>query len=272
MTVGIAAICENESEPEVIVAADRMVTVGRSGGVEYEDTSTKIETLVNDRDISAVVIGSGNTTYIDEIVNIAKDLASANQIKTPDTARELVVTAYKHAVQKTISNSVLSPLGFEIEDLRNNDVSVPPEIQRAVFEQGQNIKQQAGKEAQLLVVAASKSDSRISVVAGNDYTDFSEIGYAVIGSGTDSARLTFIRKNYDSGCSFQEAVFTVVEAKSQAEERQGVGQQMDILKVSQSEIQQFTDAEINELRTELTNIKDAEREAREKVINSWSKD
>ena len=62
-----------------------------------------------------------------------------------------------------------------------------------------------------------------------------------------------------------------MDAKSQAEERQGVGQQVDIVKIKRDEAKQYTDDEIEDLRENLAKINQQEMEAREKVIEDWHK-
>ncbi|WP_139042970.1 hypothetical protein [Halorubrum tropicale] len=269
MTVGIGAICSSEEDPSVIVAADRMVTVGQSGGVEYEDTSAKIEPIIQTDQLSAAMVGSGSSVMIDSIADTARQLAAANNVVEAEGARELMLTAYKHHVQETISNNVLSPLGYELEDLKDDEIEIPVEVQRIVLEQSMEYKNKFSDQVQILLAVTSQSKSRLYLIAGNDYTDFTDIGYGVIGSGTQSARLTFIRREYDSACDFPECIFTVVEAKSQAEERQGVGQDMDMIEVTQAGIREFDEGEITDLRGKLDDIKEAESEARENVITNW---
>lgn len=270
MTVGIGAICSEDANPCVIVAADRMVTVGASGGVEYEDTSTKIEPFVDNDDLSAMLVGSGNSTMIDSVVKRAREYVAAEQGPNDTTgAMQYAVAAYKSIVQETVSNMVLSPIGFELADLKDEDVEVPTEVQRAAVKQGGEIRQRFSDNVQLMLATVDRNEACLYMIAGNDYSDFTDMGDAVIGSGTRSARLTFIRRNYDSSCDSQESLFTVMDAKSQAEERQGVGQQVDIVKIKRDETKQYTDDEIENLRENLAKINQQEMEAREKVIEDW---
>ena len=270
MTVGIGSICKEDGEPCVIVAADRMVTVGTSGGVEYEDTSTKIEPFVDNEDVTAMLVGSGSSTAIDSIINHGRELVAAN--KGPNNAygsMRFALSAYKEIVRETISNRVLSPIGYELDDLRNDDVTIPTEIQRSVVSQGREIRKRYGESVQIMLAAVDKNQASLYKIAGNDYTNFSDIGYSVIGSGAQSARLTFIRREYDSDCDSREALFTVVDAKSQAEERQGVGQKVDLVKITRGNKKIYSDEEIDDLRENLSKINEQEQQAREQVIRDW---
>jgi len=247
-----------------------MVTVGQSGGVEYEDTSTKIEPFVDSEDLTAMLVGSGSSTLIDTIVKRARDLVAAQQgPNSTEGARHFALGAYKQVVQETVSNTVLSPIGYELEDLRDEEVNVPAEVQRAAVNQATEIRKQMANKAQIMLAAVDANDSSLYLLAGNDYSDFSEMGYAVIGSGTRSARLTFIRRNYDRGCDSRESVFTVMDAKSQAEERQGVGQEVDVVKLRYGGAKRYSDSEIESLRENLDKINNQESEARERVIDEW---
>lgn len=271
MTVGIGAVCEEGEQPEVVVAADRMVTVGQTGGVEYEDTSTKIEVLLDDEGISAAVVGSGTSTLIDSIIKTARDYTAQNRIETIGGAKDIVLSAYKTQVQESVQNRVLSGMGYKLADFRNKEQDIPTEIQKEVLSASNELRQKMAKQAQILLAVATENNAAIYLIAGNDYSNFSDIGYAIIGSGTDSARLTFIRRSYDSTCEFPESLFTVAEAKSQAEERQGVGQDMDLVRISGKSINKFSNSEIKTIRKRLSDIKTAEMEARQNVITDWGR-
>jgi len=271
MTVGIGTICEEDGEPCVVLAADRMVTVGTSGGVEYEDSSAKIEPFIDNDDVTAMLVGSGSSTMIDSIIKRSQQIATANpDVANINGAMKIALGAYKTIVQETISNRVLSPIGYELEDLRNNDVEVPTEIQRSVVNQANDIRNQFSEGVKIMLAAVDRNEAGLYLIAGNDYTDFSDIGYSVIGSGTRSARLTFIRRGYDSDCDSRESLFTVMDAKSQAEERQGVGQQVDLVKITQGMKKHYSAEEIQSLRENLNKINEQEMEAREKVIREWT--
>jgi len=270
MTVGIAAIAQSEDNPYAIVAADRMVTVGDEGGVEYEDTESKIEPFLQTDQTSAVVVGAGRTMLIDEIIDSLHTIVAGEQsnITTARSAMNYVNAAYQQTIRNTISNQVFAPLGYRLEDLQDPDTHIPNEIQATVAEQAQNIRQQYQDRAQLIVAAVGNDGAGIFYVTGSDYTNASDIGYATIGTGYESASLTFIRREYDKNADYREGVFTVLEAKSQSEERQGVGQQMDMILIQAGHQQVIDDTQT--LRNKLDEINRAERQARENVIEGWA--
>jgi len=270
MTVGIAALCEDDEESKTVIAADRMVTVGSQGGIEYEDTESKLETFIENDELAAVAVGSGVSAYIDEIMYRADEYTEHyGALSTARDALQVALTAYQDTVKETIANQACQPYGYTLGDLQDEDVTVPTEIQRDIIESASNIKEDTSKRAQVLVAASGTDGGGIFHLAGMDYTNFSDIGYSVIGSGAGSARLTFIRREYDRTCEYRKAVLTTLEAKSQAEERQGVGRKVDMYSVSPGEIEEFGTDEKKEIRGRLDEIENEEDEARERVMEDW---
>jgi 2-oxoglutarate dehydrogenase complex dehydrogenase (E1) component-like enzyme len=272
MTVGIAAINDAFDDPGVVISADRMVTVGNQGGVEYEDSEAKIDTFVNNDAVSAVAVGAGASTYIDEILNKCNSYIhnADDQPTTISGAMQYCLTAYKENVKETVNNQVLSPLGYHISDLKDDDTRIPSEVQRAIVEQVADIRNTTAESVKIIVAGVGQDGAGIFQLAGNDFNTFTEIGYSVIGSGSDSARLTFTRRGYDRSCSELESMFTVLEAKSQAEERQGVGQEMDLLSVKQGTVTRYDQEQKESLREQLGRIDQAEEDARQRVMNEWN--
>jgi 20S proteasome alpha/beta subunit len=269
MTVGIAAIAENDGDPNVVMAADRMVTMGDEGGIEYEDTESKIEPFVQTDTASAVVVGAGRTMLIDEVIDNLHSIVAGSQsdVDSARKAMQYVKVAYQQTLRDTIENQAFRPLGYHLEDLRDETTHIPEEIQRTLAEQAQNLRRRYGEGVRFIVGAVGPDGPGIYYVSGSDFTNATEIGYAAIGTGGTSAQLTFIRREYDKNTSFREGVFTVLEAKSHSEERQGVGRQMDIALVRSNRIYPVDD--IDNLREKLNEIKFAEQEARRKVMVDW---
>jgi hypothetical protein len=273
MTVGIAAICERDGEPCVVASADRMVTVGRQGGIEYEDTGSKTEIIELDTGLRAVAVGAGASTYIDRVHRQARSLLDSpdnNSPQTMDDLREYYLVALQTVVRETINNQVMEPFGYKIKDLRNEQVRIPAGIQQSIVEQVNGIQKEVQRAATILLAGVGNDGGAIYKLEGTDFSEFSDVGYAVVGSGSDSARLTFIRRRYDHRRDYREGVFTVLEAKSQAEERQGVGQQMDLYSVGMNEVREFDEDERRQLRQKLQKIEAEERDARESVMDEWS--
>lgn len=274
MTVGIAAICQREDEPCVVAAADRMVTVGRTSGIEYEDTGSKTEVIEGQDGLRATAVGAGTSTYIDRVHGRAERLlartADDELPRTMEELRQYYLNALQQVVRETINNQVMEPFGYRLQDLRDGGVDIPGAIQQSIAEQVNNIQQQLQEMVTILLAGVGDDGGAIYKLSGTDYSEFTDMGYAVIGSGSNSARLTFIRRRYDSRREYHEGVFTVLEAKAQAEERQGVGQRMDLIRLSSGGVKEFEEDERETLRQKLHKIEAEERSARESVMNEWT--
>lgn len=273
MTVGIAAVCQEDGEPCVIASADRMVTVGRQGGIEYEDTGSKPEIIEGDSGLQALAVGAGASTYIDQVHREVREYLSDPTNQTPQTMgdlQEYYLAALQNVIRTTINNQVMQPFGYTLNDLKNQQVEVPAGIQQAIVEQVNNLQKEVQNAVTILLAGVGSDGPAIYKFAGTDFSEFTDIGYAVVGSGGDSARLTFIRRRYDYRRDYREGVFTVLEAKSQAEERQGVGQQMDLYAIQTDRVREFDNEEREELRQKLQKIEAEERDARESVMQEWS--
>jgi hypothetical protein len=187
------------------------------------------------------------------------------------TVLSRTTTAYQKVIQETVENQALSPLGYELSDLKNGRSEIPREIQRVIAEQADAIRSDMADKVQFLISGVGQQGPGVFHVSGADFANLNDMGYGVVGSGTDSARLSFIRRGYDPSSDLREGLFSVLEAKSQAEERQGVGQQMDLAVVGAGEVDIFDEEDISDLRKKLGEIENAEREAREEVMHDWER-
>lgn len=251
-----------------------MVTVGNQGGIEFEDTESKIERTATADGCSAVAVGAGSSTYIDEIFDQYDRLVAESDGRpgTVPDVRAFLRRAYEAKLRETIENQIVSPYGYRLGDLRDPDTSIPQSLEQRLRDEVKQAVETLNTRAQILLAGADRDGARIYTVSGNDYDEFTGVGYAVVGSGSDSARLTFIRRRYDHTCEYSEAVFTVLEAKQQAEERQGVGIRSDIVTVGSDEVSQFTQSEREELENRIERVRSEERRVRKEIISEWRPD
>lgn len=269
MTVGVSAITKYGDEDTIVFSSDRMVTVGRGGGVEYEDTQTKMVELVDNSAVSAVAVGAGISTFIDEVFERFEDVRE--QSEPPESVEfvvQMLTVAFQARVQDAVENQVTQAYGYSLDDLKDPNVEIPQSLEQTLMNDVKDITD-ASNQVQILVGGVDADGAEIHQVVGMERSTYTDIGYSVVGSGTDSARLTFIRRGYDRSCSLAEGVFTVLEAKRQAEERQGVGDDSDMLLVDKDGIRDLDD-QLNGLESMLDEIEAAEREAREEVITDWT--
>lgn len=271
MTVGIAAIANGQNNPHVVFCADRMVTLGQGTSIEYEDTSSKLEKVVDTDSIIAMAVGSGSLSLIDSTIrwqeNLMVDSPPSDLTELADQFRQ----SFQAIERDTINQRSLSTFDVEIEDFLVEDLNVPTQFQEAIINDISNIRSQLREGMNMIIGGVDQDDAQLYIIGGPDYTDMTNTGYAIVGSGTDSAQLTFLRNRYDSDeADVKDGIFAVAEAKIQAEERQGVGQQMDMAVLGPEGIETVDD--IDRLRQLLEEVQDAQQSERQRVMDKWDGD
>jgi len=267
MTVGIGAICRAENGPQVVISADRMVTVGAGSGIEYEDTDSKIEVVTETDGMVCVAVGSGSLNFIDEVLDRLQD----KMISDPPTDVSGVVSlageSFREMERDTIDRNVLSQYGLSVEELSDSDSDIPRQFQAEILENIEGVRSTLRDSVNIMLGGVSNGDAELHS-GSNDFNAFTSTGYATIGSGSQSAQLSFIRNRYDpDDATLPEATFTVAEAKVQAEERQGVGQDMDMITVSSDGVEKIED--IGTLRDAVEEAETQQQQVRERVIQEW---
>jgi len=269
VTVGIGAICEADDEnPKVIVAADRLVTSGRSARREYEHTSSKMLDMYGadgDRPCVAVGVGAGSVSLADEVFFKIDESIRNN---TPETTREIAkygVNALQTVVQETINRQVLSSHGLDLQTFNQTQGQMNPSVVQGIYQDIREKKEEVLTQVNILLAGVDDQGGHLYNILNNDMARNDSIGYLTVGSGAEPAKATLIRNRYDDNCEVSEALLEVTEAKAQAEEAQGVGHEMDIAVLSQNGREDL-DSDIDELREIYQDVVDAERSAREQVI------
>lgn len=268
MTVGIAAICNGSDgeEPCVIVVADRLVTTGRSTRIEYEHTSTKIQEVIDTNAVTSFSVASGSLSLADDLfLKLNEEIMEEGPTKIRSIVEE-GVDAFHRLEQETYNNQILGPMDLTLDDLKNGDLALSNEYQRAILEDIYNTKDEIESNLHILIAGVDDDGPHIYSLEQADLARHDDIGYATIGSGSLSAQLTFTRNRYDTDCSFNDALMTVVEAKSRAEEAQGVGRKMDIAIIRKNDVEVINDDEVDDLRELQRKIELAESKARRKTI------
>lgn len=267
MTVGIGAICKAENGPQLVISADRMVTVGAGSGIEYEDTDSKIEVVTETDGMVCVAVGSGSLNFIDEVLDRLQD----KMIDDPPTdisgVVDLAGEAFREMERDTIDRNVLSQYGLSVEELSSPDSEIPAHFQGDIQEQMESVRSTLRDSVNIMFGGVSNGEAEL-YSGSNDFNSFTSTGYSTVGSGSQSARLSFIRNRYDPDhATLPAATFTVAEAKVQAEERQGVGQEMDMITVSAEGVEKIE--EIETLRNLVEKAETQQQQVRERVIEEW---
>jgi hypothetical protein len=267
VTVGIGALCETESDPRAIVAADRLVTTGLGTRIEYEHTNSKMERITQSDGVLAVAVGAGAVSLTDELLYKTRGKLDQTQDMTVRSVVEKAVNASTDLIRESIERQVLAPYGFDSHNEFNKNQKalgkgMVNSIQRDILDKRDKIFSQMN----VLIAGVDSEGAHLYGIRQNDMARHDSIGYHTVGSGSDPAESSFIRNQYDDTCDKKDAVMSVVEAKIRAEEAQGVGRQMDIAIISQDGIQAVDNDKIAHLREIHEEITEEERTARKSVL------
>lgn len=270
MTVGIAAICEaNTDDPKVVVAADRLVTSGRAARREYEHTSSKMLDVFGadgSSSCAAVGVGAGSVSLADEVFyKMDQRIANNSPGKTRQIA-EFAVESLQEVVKETINRQVLSAYDLELGTFNQIQNNMNPSIVQALYQDIEEKKEETLSQVNILLAGVDGEGSHLYNILHNDMARNDSIGYLTVGSGGEPAHSTFIRNRYDDSCDLSDALLSVTEAKSQAEEAQGVGREMDIAVISEDGRRDLNEDELSELRDIHDDVINAERKARKETI------
>lgn len=270
MTVGIAAICEAESDdPKVVVAADRLVTSGRAARREYEHTSSKMLSVFGedgDSSVVAVGVGAGSVSLSDEVFyKVNQKIREEEPVLTRDVAM-YAVEALQEVVQETINRQVLSSHDLDLSTFNQTQGQMHPQIVEALYQDIMGKKDEVLGQVNILLAGVDNRGAHLYNILHNDMARNDSIGYMTVGSGAEPANSAFIRNRYDDTCNLNDSLLSVTEAKEQAEEAQGVGREMDIAVLHTDGRRDLSDDEVDELRDIYSQVIKAENKARKNVI------
>ena len=270
MTVGIATICEVDTpEPKIVVAADRLVTSGAAAPREYEHTSSKMVSIYGEDGgevVTAMGVAAGSVSLADEVFyKVQQKIAN----ETPNSARQVAqfgVTALQELVRETINRQVLSAQGLDLQTFNQIQGQMNQGVVQGIYSDMMEKQDEVLTQINILLAGVDDTGAHLYNIRQNDMARVDSIGYLTVGSGAEPANSTFIRNRYDDNCSIDDALHAVTEAKSQAEEAQGVGRQMDIAVMDDEGRRDLTDEEIKELRSVYKDVIKAEQDARDDVM------
>lgn len=270
MTVGIAAICNGKDgeSPAAILAADRLVTTGRTTRIEYEGTESKIEEVLDSSSLRSVAVAAGSLALADDLFF---KMGEAIVNEPPHSIRDIVhhgIDSFHKLEHETFNNQVLGPLDLQLEDLKKGDLALAKEYQKGLLQDVLEKQQEIERNLRVLFADVDDNGAHIYSLEEADMARHDGTGYATVGSGSQSAQLTFTRNRYDKECSLADGLMTVIEAKARAEEAQGVGTKMDIVIVREDSIERIAGDDVDPYRELQTEIELKESEARENTIES----
>ena len=238
MTVCIAALCQDEGHAHVVIAADRMVTLG--GFIEFEHAVPKMTAASS----VAVAMVAGDALVG---TKIARDVSTATAGSDPpvgDVARALA-GQYENARRERLVQQILTPRGLDLGTFYGSHQQLNPNIVAMLDQQ----MQQFNLGVELLLAGVDASGGHIYTIAnpGPPENLHDTIGYAAIGSGTIHALQAFIGFGHSAAGEYHETVFRAYAAKRRAEVAPGVGLDTDMAVISPASIHWLTPGELSQL-------------------------
>lgn len=264
MTVGIGATFDGEdvNEPAVVLVADRMVT---TGAVEHEHANGKLETI-SAGDPAVAAAASGTLSYADELYyHVGERVVSDDPASVEDVANIFVDEMHK-IVKKEANDRILSDFGLELEQLTNDGVPLSEQHVGEFLKEITELKNNIQSNTTLLIAGVDdRHGAQLLELRDGSTVRHRSLGYQCIGSGAGSANLTFMRNGYSPN-TLQDSVILAADAKNQAGEAQGVGDDMDIAVVG-NRVNILDDDTVGDIQSLIEDVRDAEQEARENAIS-----
>ena len=239
MTVCIATLC-NKSE-NVVVASDRMITATYPP-VEFEHGIPKIEVICS----SCVVLTSGDAlAHADLCRNVRERISGLSHPRTVVITEE-IRKGYAAQRLKTIEERFLAPRGWTLNAFYEKYVrTMPGDLVVTIDNQIETYNY--GLE--IIVAGADPNEAHIYGVRHPGEVDcYDSLGYHAIGIGRMHAISSLIANGCLPTTSIKMAVYLTYEAKKNAENAPGVGQDTDIAIIRESGHQDITPEQMDFLK------------------------
>lgn len=275
MTVGIAAISQEEDDPKIVLAADRMITTGQNPRIEYEHIRSKIQSVHDNDVVSCMAVASGTVSFIEGFFDRLDDELSDSDPATVGQIAETARDQYATLGRKTVDNQVLSQFDLTISEITSGDPPFESEILSSILSDVADAQDRFSQQLEVVIGGIDGLGAHIYSIQNFDLDPQNTIGYHAVGSGTQPARSAFIRNEYDPRWGIDQGIINTIEAKRQSEEARGVGSEMDIAVVTMPEAGaeccvKFDEERKNKWTDLYGKIVDAENESREDTISEES--
>jgi 20S proteasome alpha/beta subunit len=240
MTVCIAALCQNDDDaPHVVVAADRMVTLG--GFIEFEHAVPKMKEASS----LAITMVSGDALVG---MRLAEEVVDALAGSNPPIAQiaQTLAARFEVARQQRLEQQLLRPRCLDIATFYGSHQALNPNIVAMI----DNQMTQFNLGVELLLAGLDPTGAHIYSIVNPGPPEFAHdvIGYAAIGSGTIHALQSLIGFGHCATAGYHETVFRAYAAKRRAEVAPGVGRDTDMAVISDAGIHRLTEEELGQLQ------------------------
>ncbi|MDD5191986.1 MAG: hypothetical protein PHH54_06780 [Candidatus Nanoarchaeia archaeon] len=219
MTICISAIstCEQNGKKEesLVFSTDHMISVGELGQFEKEIKKYKV---INN---SIIAMLSGQTLLFNRALKDTQSIHEFHLVR--DKIQQNLVYMRKDIIKK------------EIHDLFGIDENYVKELLKGEIKNPfiQNILQTISefnlKTSILLVGFDEKCEAQICEINESGYSDYRDIHFHAIGSGSIQALNTLLFQNHAKKHDLKTTIYNVYKAKRNAEVANGVGRETEVL-------------------------------------------
>lgn len=241
MTVCIAALCGENDEARVVVAADRLVTSG--GFMEFEHPGSKMVQLSS----RAMVMVAGNSNEGMRLVHEAEAEMNEDGEGTITEVAEDLGRRYAEARLRRAEQANLVSRGLTLQTYQEIQASLHPQIVMLI--DNGLVSYDLGVELLLGGVDENGAHIHSNHHPGGGNQDHGAIGWAAIGSGAVHVLQSMAGFEHGGDASYGETLFRVYASKKRAEAAPGVGLETEVAVISQDGTKRLSSDELNELNS-----------------------
>jgi len=238
-----------------------MVTLGNPS-MEYQQNISKTLKLTN----NCVITASGIAIRITDIYNkTLEELKNKNQPTIKEIA-DIVARSYQQSRKELIEAGILSKIDLDFNSFHEKNKILNEKLVSQLTSAISNFP----FVLDILVSGVDSTEGHIFVVVDPGVvTPIDALGNSAIGSGAIHATSSFIYSDYDPNSDLKHIIVMTYEAKKRSEIAAGVGPETDMYIVSNEEVKQLSDSQMEELKKiydeKLEKIKNIETQIQEKI-------
>jgi hypothetical protein len=216
----------------MVVAADRMFTIGAPLNVEFEPPISKIESM----NAACLAMGSGNSLAVAEILRRTKDRFTNSPAQSIGAIAGAVLEEYQKFRNDSLDQQLIGPaLGPDFVLHRSRGGTLPQYLQSQgqIYAQLFMQSQQFNLNVEIIVTGIDSSGSHNYVISHpGQMVPFDKIGYAITGSGATHASIKLALELQNAKMSLADTLYSVYAAKLASEVAPGVGKETEMSVIS----------------------------------------
>jgi hypothetical protein len=261
MTICIAASCNDGKN--LVLAADRMFTIGAPLNVEFEPPISKIEAMNQ----TCLAMGSGNSLHVAEILRRARAKYANSPTQSIDIIGRAVLDEYGILRNEQIERTIVAPsLGPDFIAFRGKGGTLPAYLQPQgqIFAQLFMQTNQFNLGAEIIVAGIDDGGTHVYLITHpGQIIPFDKIGYGITGSGATHASIKLALELHHPKSSLPDTLLAVYGAKLAAEVAPGVGKETEMYVISSKETWKLPDELISSMKSASEAAKRAKPDSKE---------